>query len=455
MEDKMIIEIIEKVKQLLSEHNEEEIKNLVGDMHPNDFSEIAEELSTEQIIEIFKSIQDQEKVAEYISELNTELQSDLLNAMGKKEASEVLKGMDTDDVVDLLGEIAPEESREFLDLLPKEEAEEIEVLMKYEENTAGSIMNNEFVALSEYLTVEEAIQHIREMSPEAEMIYYVYVLDKRDKLVGVLSLRDWIVADPHKKISEIMVEDVISVLDTENREIAARIIADYDLLAIPVIDKQGKMVGIITVDDIIDVLEEEVTEDIHRMVGSAEVYDDKLIKTSPLKKAKARLPWLLVCMAGEVISGSIIEFHSGILELTLALAFFIPVIMDMGGNIGTQSSTVTVRGLATGQLRVDELWRNVWAEAKVGFLIGTTVGLLISIIAYFWQNSYIMGITIGLSLCFTVILAATMGTLMPLVFTYLKVDPALASGPLITTIVDVISLIVYFSIGTYLFTYLG
>ncbi|HNR66182.1 MAG TPA: magnesium transporter, partial [Atribacterota bacterium] len=252
-----------------------------------------------------------------------------------------------------------------------------------------------------------------------------------------------------------MVQDVISVLDTENREVAARVIADYDLLAIPVINKQGKMVGIITVDDIIDVLEEEVTEDIHKMVGSIEVYDDKLIKTSPFKKAKARLPWLLVCMAGEVISGSIIELHSGILELTLALAFFIPVIMDMGGNIGTQSSTITVRGLATGQLRIDELWRNVWSETKVGFLIGSTVGLLISIIAFFWQKSYVMGITIGLSLCFTVILAATMGTLMPLVFTYLKVDPALASGPLITTIVDVVSLIVYFSIGTFLFTNLG
>ncbi len=452
MDDKLIIE---KIKRLLIENNAEELKVLVGDLHPNDFSKIAEELSPEQIIEIFKFIEDQEKVAEYISELNTELQSNLLNAMGKDDATEVLKEMDTDDVVDLLGEITPQESRELLDLLPKEEAEEIEDLMKYEDNTAGSVMNNEFVTLSEYLTVEQSIEHIREMSPEAEMIYYVYVMDKRDKLIGVLSLRDLIVADPHKKVTEIMEEDVISVLDTEDREIAARVISDYDLLAIPVINKKGMMVGIITVDDIIDVLEEEVTEDIHRMVGSIETYDDKLIKTSSLKKAKARLPWLMVCMVGEIISGSIIELHSGILELALALAFFIPVIMDMGGNIGTQSSTITVRGLATGQLRIDELWKNVWAETKVGLIIGSTMGLLISIVAFFWQKSYVMGITIGLSLCFTVILAATMGTLMPLVFTYLKVDPALASGPLITTIVDVISLMVYFTLGTLLFTLLG
>lgn len=452
MDDKLIIE---KIKRLISENKADELKELVGDLHPNDFSEIAEELSPEQIIEIFKFIEDQEKVAEYISELNTELQSNLLNAMDKKEATEVLKEMDTDDVVDLLGEIAPEDSRELLDLLPKEEAEEIEELMQYEDNTAGSVMNNEFVTVAEYLSVEQSIKHIREMSPEAEMIYYVYVMDKRDKLIGVLSLRDLIVADPEKKVTEIMEEDVISILDTEDREVAARVISDYDLLAIPVINKKGKMVGIITVDDIIDVLEEEVTEDIHKMVGSIETYDDKLIKTSSLKKAKARLPWLMVCMLGEIISGSIIEFHSGILELALALAFFIPVIMDMGGNIGTQSSTITVRGLATGQLRVDELWRNVWAETKVGLIIGSTMGTIICIVAYFWQKSYIMGITIGLSLCFTVILAATMGTLMPLLFTYLKVDPALASGPLITTIVDVLSLIVYFTLGTFLFTFFG
>jgi len=303
--------IIEKIKRLLEDKKTAELKELVGDLHPNDFSEIAEELSPEQIIEIFWLIKDREKIAEYISELSTELQSSLLNAMSKKQASEILEEMDTDEAVDFLTEIAPEESRELLDLMPKEEAEEIEELMKYEENTSGSIMNNEFVTLPEQLTTEQAIEHIREMSPEAEMIYYVYVLDKRERLIGVLSLRDLIVADAKKRVSEIMEEDVISVLDTEDREVAARMISDYDFLAIPVINKKGMMVGIITVDDIIDVLEEEVTEDIHKMVGSAEVYEDKLIKTSPLKRARARLPWLLVCMAGEIISGSVIEFHSG------------------------------------------------------------------------------------------------------------------------------------------------
>ncbi|HOR41774.1 MAG TPA: magnesium transporter [Atribacterota bacterium] len=446
--------LIEQIKQLLAENRVDELKEIVGDLHPNDFSEIADELTPEQITEIFKLIKDRETIAEYISELSTDLQSILLNAMGKKQASEILKGMDTDDAADLLSEITPEESRELLDLLPKKEAAEIETLMRYEENTAGSIMNNEFVALPEQLTAGDAIQLIRDKSPEAEMIYYVYVMDTRDRLIGVLSLRDLIVADPHKRVSEIMEEDVISVLDTEDREVAARVISDYDFLAIPVINEKGKMVGIITVDDIIDVLEEEVTEDIHRMVGSVEVYEDKLIKAGPFKIAKARLPWLLVCMAGQIISGSVIEFHSGILGLLVALTFYIPILMDMGGNVGSQSSAITIRGLATGQLHLGELWKIIWSETKVGFLIGAMTGLLIFVVAYFWQKSYVMGIIIGLSLCITVILSALVGTLLPLIFNYLGVDPAVASLPLITTIVDVVSLVVYFRLGTYLFTYL-
>ena len=451
MEEKMTVD---KIKQLLTERKLAELKDLVGDLHPADFSEIAEELSPAELIEIFKLIPDREKIAEYISMLPFELQSDLLKAMSKEQASEVLTEMDTDEAVDLLAEITPEESREFLELLPKDKAAEIKELMKYQENTAGSIMNNEFVALPGHLTAAQAIEYIRQMSPEAEMIYYVYVLDQKKRLIGVLSLRDLIVADPQKKITQIMEEDVISVLDTEDREVAARLISDYDFLAIPVINKQGIMVGIITVDDIIDVLEEEVTEDIHKMVGSTEFYEDKLIKATPLSRAKARLPWLIICMIGEIISGSVIEFHSGILEVMVALAFFIPIIMDMGGNIGSQSSTITVRGLATGQLRLSEMWQNVWIETKVGFFIGLLTSAIILPITYFWQKDYLLSITISISAFITAILAATTGTLLPLIFTKLKIDPAIAAGPFITTINDIINLTVYFGLATFLFSYL-
>jgi len=274
----------------LEESKYEELKEIINNLYPTEFAEIIDYLPLEKIIEIFKRLKDDEKIAELLAELGLELQTTIMEALGKEKASDILEEMDTDEAADFLGEITPEESRELLDLMPKEEAEEIKELLKYKENTAGSIMNNEFGVLPEDLTAEEAIKKIRELSPEAEMIYYVYIVDKREKLIGVISLRDLIMANPKAKISEFMEEDVVSVLDTEDQETAARIIADYDFLAIPVINRRGTLLGIITVDDIIDVLEEEVTEDIHKMVGSSEVYEDKLIKASPLPGRKRDFP---------------------------------------------------------------------------------------------------------------------------------------------------------------------
>lgn len=454
MEEK-IKELSEKIIRLLEEKKIQEVKEIIFDLYPTEFTELTGYLPLEQTVEIFKLIKDDEKIAELLSELNSELQANIMDALGKEKASDILEEMDTDEAADFLGEITPEESRELLDLMPKEEAKEIEELLKYEENTAGSIMNNEFVALPEDLTAEEAINKIRVLSPEAEMIYYIYIVDKREKLIGVISLRDLIMANPKAKISEIVEEDVVSVLDTEDQETAARIIADYDFLAIPVISRKGTLLGIITVDDIIDVLEEEVTEDIHTMVGSSEVYEDKLIKASPSTRAKARIPWLFVCLVGDIISGSIIKFNSGILQNIIAMAFFIPIILDMGGNVGSQSSTITVRALATGQIEIDELWKNIWAEVKVGCIIGLVAGVVMSFIALLWQNNYLLGLLIGISLGVTMITATTMGALLPLIFTKIKIDPAISAGPFITTAIDVSGLLIYFGLGSFLFRHFG
>jgi len=454
MEDK-IKDLSEKIIKLLEEVKIQEIKEIIDDLYPTEFSEVTDYLPVEQTIKIFKLIKDDERIAELLSELSSELQASIMEALGKEKASDILEEMDTDDAADFLGDIAPHESRKLLDLMPKEEAEGIKELLKYEENTAGSIMNNEFVSLPEDLTAEEAINKIRELSPEAELIYYIYIVDIREKLIGVISLRDLIMANPKAKISEFMEEDVVSVLDTEDQESVAKKMADYDFLALPVTEKRGILLGIITVDDIIDIMQEEVTEDIHKMVGSSEAYEDKLIKASPLTRAKARLPWLFVCMAGEMISGSVIKFHSDTLQAVMAMAFFIPIIMAMGGNVGAQSSTIAVRGLATGQLRVDELWYNIWTETKVGSLIGIITGIIIALVALVWQDNYVLGLVIGLSLCLTMITAATVGTLLPLIFTKIKIDPAISAGPFITTIVDVGSLLIYFGLGTFLFKILG
>jgi magnesium transporter len=454
MEDK-IKEISEKIINLLEEKKIQEIKEIIDDLHPTEFAELTDYLLLEQTIGIFKLLKDDEKIAELLLELSSELQAKIMEALGKEKASDILEEMDTDEAVDFLGKIAPQESRELLDLMPKEEAEGIEELLKHEENTAGSIMTNEFIALPEDLTAEETINKIRELSPEAEMVYYIYIIDKKERLIGVISLRDLIIANPKAKISEVMEKDVISVLDTEDQETVARVISDYYFLALPVIDKRGVLLGIITVDDVIDVLEEEVTEDIHKMVGSSEVYEDKLIKANSLTRAKARIPWLFICLVGDIISGLIIKFHSGILQTIIAMAFFIPIILDMGGNVGSQSSTVTVRALATGQIEIDELWKNIWAEVKVGCIIGLVVGVVMSFIALLWQNNYLLGLLIGISLGVTMITATTMGALLPLIFTKIKIDPAISAGPFITTAIDVSGLLIYFGLGSFLFKHFG
>jgi len=455
MEEK-IKELAEKIVQQLKENKIQEIKENVDNLYPSEFAELTEYLTMEQVVELVRLLKDDERVALFLSELNRDLQNGIMSALGKEKASDILEVMDVDDAADFLGEMAPHESRELLELMPKEEAEEIEELLRYEENTAGSIMTSDFVALPEDLTAEEAIKKIRELAPEAEMIYYVYIIDKREKLVGVISLRDLIVADPQAKISEIMEENVISVLDTEDQETAAKIIADYDFLALPVVNKKGMLVGMITVDDIIDVMENEVTEDIHKMVGSSsEVYEDKLIKANSFIRARSRISWLLICMIGGVLAGSVIRFFSNTLQNIVALAFFIPVIIDMGGNVGTQSATITVRALATGQLRMDELWQNIWAETRVGLLIGLFTGVILSAVALIWQNNIVVGAAIGLSMCITIIISAAMGTLLPLIFTKVGVDPAVSSGPLITTIIDIGGLSIYFSVSILLFKFFG
>jgi len=454
--EERIKELAEKIVQQLKENKIQEIKENVDNLYPSEFAELTEYLPVEQVVELVRLLKDDERVALFLSELNRDLQTGIMSALGKEKASDILEVMDVDDAADFLGEMAPHESRELLELMPKEEAEEIKELLRYEENTAGSIMTSDFVALPEDLTAEEAIKKIRELAPEAEMIYYVYIIDKREKLVGVISLRDLIVADPQAKISEIMEENVISVLDTEDQETAAKIIADYDFLALPVVNKKGMLVGMITVDDIIDVMENEVTEDIHKMVGSSsEVYEDKLIKANSFIRARSRISWLLICMIGGVLAGSVIRFFSNTLQNIVALAFFIPVIIDMGGNVGTQSATITVRALATGQLRMDELWQNIWAETRVGLLIGLFTGVILSAVALIWQNNIVVGVAIGLSMCITIIISAAMGTLLPLIFTKVGVDPAVSSGPLITTIIDIGGLSIYFSVSILLFKFFG
>lgn len=414
--------------------------------HPSDLAEYIEDFTDEQKRDLFALLSDEE-AALIIQEMEEFDQVTLFNLLTPKRASSILKEMDTDDAADLLAELPPHETRELLELID-EESGEIKGLLKYPEDTAGGIMTTDIISFSQEMAVEEAIQRLREIAPEAEIIYYVYVVDEETRLIGVLSLRDLISATDGTPLKEIMNQNVISVHVDVDQEEVARIVARYDLLALPVVEDEGRLLGIITVDDILDVLQEEATEDFYKMVGTSEVEGVDLIQASVYQVVSRRLPWLLICLVGGLLAGSVIGVFDQMLEAIVVLAIFIPVIMDMGGNVGAQSSTIFVRGIATGEIEEEEVWHYFFKEFRVGLVMGAICGLLVSIATLLWQGNPYLGLVVGISMFLTVSLATVIGTLVPLLCYKVGIDPAITSGPFVTTIKDVTGLLIYFGMAT-------
>ncbi|NLC11671.1 MAG: magnesium transporter [Firmicutes bacterium] len=421
--------------------------------HPSDLAELIEDLTDQQKKELFDLLSD-EDAALILQEMEEIDQVTLFRLLTKTRASAVLKEMASDEAADLLGELPPDEAREILDLI-EENAEEIEGLLRFPEESAGGIMTTEFIALPENIPAEEAITRLREIAPEAEIIYYVYVVDEETRLSGVLSLRDLISASDGTLLQEIMNPNVISVNAMMDQEEVARVVSRYDLLAVPVVDEQNRLLGIITVDDIIDVIEQEASEDIYLMAGTGDVEGVDLMNVSVFSIAKIRLPWLIISLLGGLLSGSVIGHFESTLQTIVLLAVFIPAIMDMGGNVGTQSSTVFVRGLATGELKQEQAWQYFLKEIRVGLTMGAVCGLLIASAAVIWKGVPILGLAVGIAMFTTVTLAAIIGTLVPLLFSRLGIDPAIAAGPFVTTIKDITGLLIYFWVATLFLPYLS
>jgi len=420
--------------------------------HPSDLAELVDELNDEQKKELFALLSDEE-AALIIQEMEDFDQVSLLRLLTKHKASAILKEMDIDDAADLVRELPPEEAKELLAHI-EEEAEEIRGLLKYPEDTAGGIMTTDFIALPQNILVEEAITRLREIAPDAEIIYYVYVVDEQAKLNGVLSLRDLIAAEDGTLLQEIMLKNVISVPAEMDQEEVARVVSRYDLLAVPVVDEEERLLGIITVDDIIDVIEEEATEDIYRLAGTGEVTGSDLLGASVFGLVGKRLPWLLISLLGGLLSGSVIGAFEDTLQSIVILAIFIPVIMGMGGNVGTQSSTLFVRGLATGEIGPSDIWKYLFREIKVGITMGLINGLAIAVLAYIWQGLPFLGLAVGMAMFLDITLAALIGTLVPLFFNHFGIDPAITAGPFVTTIKDITGLVIYFGTATLFMAYL-
>ncbi|KMY45322.1 magnesium transporter MgtE [Bacillus sp. FJAT-27916] len=438
---------------LLAEGKYDKFRGQYLTLHPYDQSQIYMQLNREErtIVSYYLS---PEEMAEIMGNLldETELLEDALSDMDPNYAASVIADMYTDDAVDLLENLEKEQTISYLMLMDKDRAEPIRHLLHYEDSTAGSIMTTEYIGVSENQTVRDAMQMLRKEALDAELIYYIYVVDHQNKLTGVISLRDLLVAADDTWIFELMNEQVHYAKVSDDQETVARMMRDYDFLALPVVDFQLHMVGIITVDDIMDVMDEIASDDYSKLAGVSEM---EKLDTNPLSSARKRLPWLIILLFLGLITANLISHFESALSQKAILAVFIPLIAGMAGNTGTQSLAVIVRGIATGEIAEENKWLLLLREAGTGLITGVTCGILVTILVFAWQDDLFLAILVGNSILVSLMVATLAGSLVPLVMNKLKIDPAVASGPFITTINDLISIVIYFGMATIFMSRLG
>ncbi|RKL65109.1 magnesium transporter [Salipaludibacillus neizhouensis] len=433
----------------LKDNSKETFKEMVEELHPYDFAELYRALPEKHHFK-FLTYLSTKHIAALMMELEPDMQKEVLLKLGIEKSSKIMDIMDNDDLADLLSEISEEELEEYLAAMQQDESQAVQQLMSYEPETAGGIMTSEFVWLRDYYTVRDAVEKFKSFAEITRNIYYLYVIDEEKKLVGVVSYRDLLLADMDEKIHDIMFNRVLSVsLDTDQEDVA-QLIQRYDFLAVPVVDEKEALKGIVTVDDVIDVIHDEAQEDIEKLSASGKDID---FQTTASVAAYRRLPWLILLLFIGLVSGGILDSFENTLDQVVALIFFMPMIAGMTGNTGTQSLAVVVRGLVTNDIDRKTVTKLVWREFKVGIIIGLVCGLLVFLVAMAWQ-SFMFGIVVGVSLIATILIGTMAGTIIPLILYRVGLDPAVASGPLITTLNDIFSLLIYFGIATSLMHFL-
>ncbi|OLC00302.1 MAG: magnesium transporter [Candidatus Rokubacteria bacterium 13_1_40CM_68_15] len=441
--------LTESVKELLEGGRDERLAGLLENAHAADISSVLRELPLPDQVRLFRLLTSQH-AGEVLSELDDPTQRELLRALDEQEVSRVLDQMPADDVVEVVEELPKEEAEKILDLMAEEKSEEVQGLLDYREGTAGRLMSPKFVAVHEAATVTQAIEHIRK-SKSGDDAFYVYVVDDHDHLVGFVPLHRLLTADPRTPIHVIRNADVESVtVDTDQEEVA-RLVERYDLVQVPVVDASHRLLGAIGVDDVIDVIHEEATEDIQRLGGVA---GDETVLDPPEAVFTKRLVWRLVNLGTAVLAASVIGlFETSIRSLAL-LAVFMPIVASMGGIGTTQTATVVVRGIALGEVSRHVLGRVLWKELWLGLTTGAANGLVIAVIAYLWKGQVLLSVILGLALLFNMLVAAVVGTLVPIALKAFRIDPAIASSVIITTFTDVFGFFSFLGLATLLIRFL-
>jgi magnesium transporter len=447
--------LLDTLRKLLRRGASGHLVNMLQKLRPADIAPLLSSLADPERTAVI--VQMGEKApgiaASIVSELHPVPAAELLQAMPPETIGQILAELPYDEAADFMAALPHELQDQVLGTMTREDAAAVQRLLLYPPDTAGRIMTPDAFSLVEDLTIEEAIRSLQQQR-DLEMAFYLYVVDDRSHLVGVLSLRQLLVNDPARKLKDVMTTDVIKVRTDMDQEEVARIVSKYDIIAVPVVDDQSRLVGVITIDDVIDVVREEATEDFYKMAGTS---DEEKVQRSVLKSARSRLPWLFWSFFGGLLVAFVVGAYQDVLSGIVVLAGFFPVILGMGGNIGTQSSTIMVRGLATGRIEMRQVWTAIFKEVRIALLLGLVYGTLLSIAAWALVASPFgskslghaeAGFIIGLSLFLSMFVAAAIGTLLPVILKKVGLDPARAAGPFVTTTVDVLGTVIYLSMAS-------
>jgi magnesium transporter len=441
--------LTEAIKELLGGGREERLGQVLEDAYPADIASALRELPVPERLHVFRLLPPTQAGA-VLSELDDQTLLELVRALDEQEFSRILDRMPPDDVVDVVEELPKEQADKILDLMEEEKSEEVQELLEYPENTAGRIMSREFVAVHENATVAQAIDHIRKAA-SGEDAFYLYVVDDHQHLVGLVPLHRLLTADPALPVRAIRKEDVESVTVETDQEEVARLVQRYNVIEVPVVDDSHRLLGTISVDDVIDVIHEEATEDIQRLGG---VGGDETVLDPPERVFAKRLVWRLVNLGTATLAASVIGLFEHSIQALATLAVFMPIVASMGGIGTTQTATVVVRGIALGDMTAGILARVLWKEVWLAFMTGLANGLVLALIAYLWKGSWLLACILAVALVVNLLVAAVVGTLVPLALKAARIDPAIASGVIITTFTDVCGFFFFLGLATLMIRFL-
>ena len=436
---------VEEVLELLEQKQFNKLKEYLGRINGADFPSIFEALDEKDMIIIFRLL-NKEEAAEIFAELDADLQGKLINSFSDTELKYVVDNLFMDDTVDMIEEMPSNVVKRILKNVNEKDRKVINEILNYPDDCAGSIMTTEFVDLKEDMTVEDAFAKIKKIGLKKETVYNCYVLDKNRKLLGVIDIKDLLIADRTEKIKELMDDNIITVTTLDDKEDVAKIFDKYDYVALPVVDKEFRLVGIVTVDDAIDVMKEEASEDFEKMAAITP-NEDGYYKTPVIVHAKNRIVWLLFLMFSSIVTGAVITHYEQAFAALPVLVSFIPMIMGTGGNCGSQSSTLVIRGLAVDEIHSKDFLKVWWKEIRVAVIVGIIMAIVNCIRIYIQYKDLQLGLVVGLTLIVTIMISKSLGSMLPLICKKLKLDPAIMAAPLISTILDTCSVLVFFNIA--------